>query len=109
MSQVGRYTEEARQALLASREEALQLRHRVIGPEHIVLGILKVGDPIVEYVLQRRQVSTVRLRESLEFVVGRGNKAIISQPTFGQPARDALERAGQVAALMGDEKIGVEH
>ncbi len=109
MSQVGRYTEEARQALLASRDEAMQLRHRVIGPEHIVLGILKVGDPIVEYVLQRRQVSTARLRESLEFVVGRGNKAIISQPTFGQPARDALERAGQVAALMGEEKIGVEH
>lgn len=109
MSQSGRYTEEARQALLASREEALQLRHRIIGPEHIVLGILKVGDPIVECVLQRRQVSAARLRESLEFVVGRGNKAIISQPTFGQPARDALERAQQVAAHMGHEQAGVEH
>src|SRR5690242_14412584 len=109
MSQVGRYTEEARQALLASREEALQLRHRVIGPEHIVLGILKAGDPIIECVLQRRQVSTARLRESLEFVVGRGSRAIISQPTFGQPAREALERAGQVAVFMGQEQIGVEH
>lgn len=109
MSQSGRYTEEARQALLASREEAVQFRHRVIGPEHILLGILKVGDPIIECVLQRRQVSVARLRESLEFVVGRGNKAIISQPTFGRPARDALERAEQIAALMGQEQIGVEH
>src|SRR5689334_18570834 len=109
MSQAGRYTEEARQALLASREEALQLRHRVIGPEHIVLGILKVGNPIIECILQRRQVSVTRLRESVEFVIGRGNKAIISQPTFGQPARDALERAEQAAALMEQELIDVEH
>jgi ATP-dependent Clp protease ATP-binding subunit ClpC len=109
MSQSGRYTEEARQALLASREEAVQLRHRIIGPEHILLGILKVGDPIIECVLQRRQVSVARLRESLEFVVGRGNKAIISQPTFGRPARDALERAERIAALIGQEQIGVEH
>lgn len=109
MSQVGRYTEEARQALLASREEALHLRHRVIGPEHMVLGILKVGDPIIECVLQRRKVNVARLRESLEFVVGRGNRAIISQSTFGQPARDALERAGQLAALMEQEQVGAEH
>ena len=48
MSQSGRYTEEARRALLASREEALQLRHRIIGPEHLLLGMLKQNDPIIE-------------------------------------------------------------
>ena len=109
MSQSGRYTEEARQALLASREEALQLRHRVIGPEHMLLGMLKVNDPLIECVLLRRRASSPRLRESLEFVVGRGNKAILSQPTFGQPARAALERAEQVASGMEQEQIGIEH
>ena len=53
MSQPGRYTEEVRQALLASREEALQLRHRVIEPEHLLLGMLKIDDPIIECVLLR--------------------------------------------------------
>jgi ATP-dependent Clp protease ATP-binding subunit ClpC len=105
----GRYTEEARQALLASREEALQLRHRVIGPEHILLGMLKMNDPIIECVLHRQRASSPRLREALEFVVGRGNKAIISQPTFGQPVREALERAEQVATSMEQQAIGVEH
>ena len=61
MSQLDRYTEEGRQALLASREEALQLRHRVIGPEHLALGILKVADPIIECTLLRLQVDAVRL------------------------------------------------
>lgn len=105
----GRYSEEARQALLASREEALQLRHRVIGPEHLLLGMLKMNDPIIECILQRQRTSSPRLREALEFVVGRGNKAIISQPTFGQPVREALERAEQVATCMERPEIGVEH
>ena len=96
MSQLDRYTEEGRQALLASREEALQLRHRVIGPEHLALGILKVADPIIECTLLRLQVDAVRLREALTFVVGRGNKAILSQPTIGQSARAvSAARAGR--------------
>ncbi|MGH2496942.1 MAG: ATP-dependent Clp protease ATP-binding subunit [Ktedonobacteraceae bacterium] len=109
MSQSGRYTEEARQALFASRQEALQLRHRLIGPEHMLLGMLKMHDPIIECVLLRQKVSSSRLRESLEFVVGRGNKAILSQPTFGQAARAVLERAQQVATRMEQQHTGVEH
>ncbi|HLX56865.1 MAG TPA: ATP-dependent Clp protease ATP-binding subunit [Ktedonobacteraceae bacterium] len=109
MSQSGRYTEEARRALLASREEALQLRHRVIGPEHLLLGMLKIGDPIIEYVLLRMQASSARLREALEFVVGRGNKALLSQPAFGQAARTALGRAEEVAVQMEQKLISIEH
>ncbi|HKV58785.1 MAG TPA: ATP-dependent Clp protease ATP-binding subunit, partial [Ktedonobacteraceae bacterium] len=100
---------EARQALLASRAEALQLRHRLIGPEHMLLGMLKMHDPIIECVLLRQKVSSSHLRESLEFVVGRGNKAILSQPTFGQAARAVLERAQQVAMRMEQQQTGVEH
>jgi hypothetical protein len=54
----GRYSEEARQALLASREEALQLRHRVIGPEHLLLGMLKMNHPIIECTKAADQFST---------------------------------------------------
>ncbi|HVB73452.1 MAG TPA: ATP-dependent Clp protease ATP-binding subunit [Ktedonobacteraceae bacterium] len=109
MSQPGRYTEEARKALLASREEALQLRHRVIGPEHLLLGMFKINDPIIECVLLRLYASSARLKEALEFVVGRGNKALLSQPALGQGARAALGRAEEVAAQMEESLIGTEH
>src|SRR5437588_11763397 len=105
MSQLDRYTEEGRQALLASREEALQLRHRVIGPEHLALGILKIADPIIECALLQLQVDTVRLREALTFVVGRGTKAILGQPSMGQPARAVLLRAEKMAAQAGQQLI----
>lgn len=109
MSQLERYTTEGRQALILAREQAVQLRQRVMGTEHLLLGILKAGDPIVECVFSRLQVSVSRLHESLEFVIGRGNKALLSQPVLGQAARAALQRADEMATSMSHEHIGVEH
>ena len=48
MSRLNRYTKEARQVLALAREEARCLRHRVVGTEHILLGILKLNDPLIE-------------------------------------------------------------
>ena len=70
MNRLSKYTKEARQALSYAREEAMQLRHRTIGPEHLLLGVLKVKDPIIECILSEFRVSAIRLRQALEFVVG---------------------------------------
>ncbi len=40
MSKLNRYTQEARQAVVYAREEAQRLRHRIVGTEHLLLGIL---------------------------------------------------------------------
>ncbi len=101
MSHVDRYTQEGRQALIYAREEALQLRHKIIAPEHLVLGILRMNDPIIECILARFQVSAARLREALEFVIGRGSKALLHQPMLGQPARAILAIAARLAEEMG--------
>src|SRR5712691_9697597 len=109
VSKLNRYTKEARQALSNAREEALRLKHRIVGPEHILLGILQMNDPIIECIFSKLQVSSTRLRQALEFVVGHGNKALISEPTLSPTARAALVRAEQESVDMGEELIGVEH
>ncbi len=109
MSQLELYTAEGQKALIFAREEAVALRHRVIDPEHLVLGILKVKDPALESLFSRLEVDASRLEETLVFVVGRGNKAILSRPTMGQAVRAALHRAYDVALRMGQTKVGIEH
>ncbi|MCF2531631.1 Clp protease N-terminal domain-containing protein [Yinghuangia soli] len=43
-----RFTDDARQAVVAAREEARRLEQATIAPEHLVLGVLGVtGDPVV--------------------------------------------------------------
>lgn len=109
MSQLEYYTAEGQKALVFAREEAVSLRHRLIDPGHLVLGILKVKDPTIEALFAQLHVDAARLAEALAFVVGRGNKAIISRPTMSQAARTALQRAADFAATLGKEKIGIEH
>jgi ATP-dependent Clp protease ATP-binding subunit ClpC len=109
LSQLERYTAEGQKALILAREEAASLRHRIIDPGHLVLGILKVRDPVIESLFCRLQADAVRLEETLTFVIGRGNKAILSRPTFGQAARAVLQRAGDFAGRMGQPLVGIEH
>ena len=82
MGRVNRYTQEARLALSNAREEAQRLRHRAISSEHLLLGILRLNDAIIEAVFASCHASSARVSQALEFVVGRGNKALLSDPTL---------------------------
>lgn len=109
MGRVNRYTQEARQALSNAREEAQRLRHRAISSEHLLLGILRLNDAIIEAVFASCHASSTRVSQALEFVVGRGNKALLSDPTLSASVRMVLTCAEQEATQMQAEIIGVEH
>jgi ATP-dependent Clp protease ATP-binding subunit ClpC len=109
MSQLENYTPEGQKALIFAREEAVSLRHRLIDPEHLALGILKVKDPTIESLFAQLHVDAEKVVEALTFVVGRGNKAIISRPTMSQATRTAVQRAGDFAATLNNTRIGIEH
>ncbi len=109
MSRLNRYSKEARQALSYAREEAMRLRHRSVGTEHILLGILKVKAPLIEAVFSALHVNTFRMQQALEFVVGRGNKTPMSDPPLSPGARAVLARAEQEAGFFNGELVDLEH
>jgi ATP-dependent Clp protease ATP-binding subunit ClpC len=109
MSKLNRYTKEVRQALSYAREEAIRLRHKMIGTEHLLLGLFKINDLLVEGVFTSLHTSTVRVAQALEFVAGRGTKAFIGEPTLGPAIRAALVRAEQEAAAANEELVGLDH
>ncbi|HLI07513.1 MAG TPA: ATP-dependent Clp protease ATP-binding subunit [Ktedonobacteraceae bacterium] len=103
------YTEEMRQALAGAREEAKRLRHRTINTEHLLLGLLKLCDPFIEALFSSLHVSTQRIVQALDFVLGRGNKASLSDPTLTAAARAALLRAEEEALLDQSAAVDLEH
>ncbi|GAC1350966.1 MAG: ATP-dependent Clp protease ATP-binding subunit [Ktedonobacteraceae bacterium] len=109
MSRLNRYTKEARQVLSNAREEAQRLRHRSVGTEHLLLGILKLHDPFIEGLFSTLHASTEKVVQALEFVVGHGNKTLVGEPSIGTAARAALASAEQEAMATQSELIGVEH
>ncbi len=109
MSRLNHYTPQARQVLVLAREEAQRLRHRSVGAEHLMLGILKLKDTFIEGIFADLHVSTVRVAQALEFVMGRGNKAFLGEPSLSVVARSVLTSAEQEAKSVEAELIGVEH
>ena len=109
MSRLNKYSKEARQALANARAEAQRLRHRVVGTEHLLLGILKLNDPMIEKLFASVHVNTSCVIQAIEFVVGRGNKALIGEPALGTAARVVLTVAEREATDAQVELVGVEH
>jgi ATP-dependent Clp protease ATP-binding subunit ClpC len=54
-----------REVLIAAVEEADRLQHQEMGPEHLLLGILRVADTIPASILLKHEVTLESARESL--------------------------------------------
>ncbi len=109
MGRTNRHSSDVRQALYFAREEARRLRHRLVAPEHIMLGLLRLQAPLLEGLFVSLHVNTVSLAQALDFVIGRGSKAILSEPTLSVAARAVLASAEEDAAAVGAEMIELDH
>ena len=65
-------SEQARRVLELAREEAEGFGHRYLGPEHLVLGILRDGDSGASQVLEAFGVSLDSARLALRRLADRG-------------------------------------
>lgn len=109
MNKQQKYTAEARKVLMLAREEALRLRHRMVGTEHLLLGILKLNDAAIERLFAAFHASSLHIGQAIEFVIGRGAKAYVGDPTLTQASRNVLARAEQEAIAVQAPLIDVEH
>ena len=60
------FSPRAKKALELALREALRLADRTIGPEHLLLGVLREGDGLACRILVDQGVSIVALRRQLE-------------------------------------------
>ena len=109
MSTSNKYTREARQAFAHARDEAIRLKHKSVGPEHLLLGLLKLNDTLIESLFVSLHVSTMRVTQAIEFVMGRGMKGHGNEPALSTAARHVISHAETEAARMASEVVGVEH
>ncbi|HEX4203581.1 MAG TPA: ATP-dependent Clp protease ATP-binding subunit [Ktedonobacteraceae bacterium] len=109
MARLSKYTREVRDALGCAREEAVRLRHRLIGTEHLLLGMLKLSDPLVEGLFVSLHSSPANISQALDFVIGRGRRALVGEPVLGVTARATLARAEAAASIAQSAKVGLEH
>ncbi len=110
MNNFSNYTPRAQQVIQLARKEADRFNHPYIGTEHILLGLVALGQGVAVNVLDHLGVSLEGLRLEIEKLVGVGpaTKTSGSVP-FTPRARKALQLGSMEAGSMNHSYIGTEH
>src|SRR5882724_6294899 len=105
-----RFTERAQRVILIAQEEAKRLNHDYVGTEHILLGLIALGEGVAAQVLANLGVDLRRVRSEVEKIVGTGdNVMLLGEIPFTPRAKKVLEYAVEEAQNMGHSHVGTEH
>jgi predicted dehydrogenase len=100
----------AQQVLRFAREEARRLHHYFVGTEHILLGVLQVGQGTAIELLTGHGMGLDRIRSEILKQVGPGpQQAIIGGIPVTPRTRKVLALAAREARLAGRTTVGTEH
>jgi hypothetical protein len=106
-----RFTERARRTVKAAQEEARELGHDHIFPEHLALGLLHEPEALAARAISALGVTPEAARRALVTALG---SLVMPEPVSGKipftpRAKKVLELALREALLFGHNYIGTEH
>ena len=104
-----KFTERARRVLTLAQEEAQRFNHNYIGTEHLLLGLVREGDGIAAKVLANLGVETGKVRSAVEFIIGRGDRAVLGEIGLTPRAKKVIELSVDEARRLNHHYIGTEH
>jgi ATP-dependent Clp protease ATP-binding subunit ClpC len=105
-----KFTEKAKRILFLARYEASQQGSKVIGTEHILLGLLKEGEETTRELFTRANVSMDLLQAELERRNPPREKLSTSvEIPFSEETKKALQFAEEEAERLMHPHIGTEH
>jgi len=105
-----RFTERARKVIIFAREEAIRLGHNFVGPEHLLLGLIREGDGLAVAILKKVGLSMPLLKAEVEKGCVIGSKETPGgEIPFSPQGKRVLELAILEARSLGHNYIGTEH
>ena len=104
------FTESARKANEYARDEAARLRHDYIGTEHLLLGLIRLGEGRAIDIINNLGLEITDLKVSIEDVVQpSGGTMTMGQLPLTARAKKTLEVSGQEARALKSKDIDTEH
>ena len=107
----GNLTPRAQQILSLAKQEAVRFKHNYIGTEHILLGIIRLGNGVAFNVLQKMGLDLETIRAAVEQEVGLGTDSIGPKDNIPYTSRvkKVFSLAGKEAKTLNHSYIGTEH
>ncbi len=106
---MNRYDDRARLVFHYAREEGNKLGHAMVGPEHLLLGLMREGGTAAQ-ILQEFGATLEGLRHKVEEIIGRGEGSRLNDaPSITPRARRVMELASAEARSLGAQVTSTEH
>lgn len=104
------FTPRAQQVLALARKEADRFNHSYVGTEHLLLGLIKLGQGVAVNVLERMGLELEAVRMEVEKEVGSGppQKAAGNIP-YTPRVKKVLALANKEAKALNHSYVGTEH
>lgn len=105
-----KFTNRAKQVIKLAKKEAQRLNHNYLGTEHILLGLLKLGQGIAVNVLRNLNVDYDTVLAEVERLVGFGPEIqVYGDPALTGKVKKVFEYANEEAAALNHNYVGTEH
>jgi len=106
----GNFSSKVRDVIQFSREEALRLGHDYIGTEHLILGIVRLGEGVAVRILKNLDCDLYKLKKTIEDTVrGTGGSVTVGNIPLTKQAEKVLRITYLEAKLYKSDTIGTEH
>ena len=104
------FTPRAQQVLALARKEADRFNHDYVGTEHLLLGLLKLGQGVAINVLAKMGLDLETVRMEVEKQVGSGPETkMVGNIPYTPRVKKVLALAGKEAKALGHSYVGTEH
>ena len=103
------FTPRAQQVLNIARREADRFHHNYIGAEHVLLGLLKLGQGVAISVMENAGVDIAALTFKIEQSIVPGSSATEGSLPYTPRVRKMLIQAGEEARKLRHTYVGTEH
>ena len=104
------FTPRAQQVLQLARKEADRFNHNYVGTEHILLGLIKLGQGVAVNVLQKLGLDLDTVRTEVEKQVGLGPETkMAGNIPYTPRVKKVLALAGKEAKSLQHSYVGTEH
>lgn len=110
MGPFDRFNDRAKRVLALAQDEAIRFNHNYIGPEHLLLGLVREGEGVAARVLDSLGAKLSEIRLGVEVAIGRGYSTTApNEITLHPRSKKIIELAVDEARKLGHSHVGTEH
>ncbi len=106
----GNFTPRAQQVLVLARKEAERFNHLFVGTEHLLLGLIRLGQGTAVNVLRKQGIDLETVRLEVEKQIGMGpDQKVFGNIPYTPRVKKVLALAAKETNALGHTYVGTEH